>query len=350
MSGVTNNNTPPTANTNRDATELTQQKSARAVAFYQNNLELADPRQLQINRPQQLGSSSARSALQYARTTQLSLTLQQQLATLDPSQFRITTNLSFYPIQYRDLLPPEFGTLHLWLDAADARTVTLSGSNVTAWADKSGLGYSASAVNWSGTITKTTQNGISALNFGTNTMRISNYSWTTYSSLFMVAKTLGGTWFLCQNRNNNEYTSFFFTGNWNLYQAFNGTSKIGIEDSGFPQGTIVIPANQYVLMTFGYGGASTAAFYTINGTSRSTRLASGAAISPSSAQVYQLDINGRWDGSSDNSVVCEILQYNGVLATNERQQVEGYLAWKWGLQGNLPSNHPFKSTKPQVPV
>jgi hypothetical protein len=96
MAGITNNNTPPTANTNRDANELTQQKSARAVAFYQNNLELADPLQLQINRPQQLGSSSARSALQYARTTQLSLTLQQQLATLDPAQFRITTNPSVY--------------------------------------------------------------------------------------------------------------------------------------------------------------------------------------------------------------------------------------------------------------
>ncbi len=97
MSGITNNNTPPTANTNRDNNELTQQKSARAVAFYQNNLELADPLQLQINRPQQLGSSSARSALQYARTTQISLTLQQQLATLDPAQFRITTNPNFYP-------------------------------------------------------------------------------------------------------------------------------------------------------------------------------------------------------------------------------------------------------------
>ncbi len=102
MSGITNNNTPPTANTNRDATELAQQKSARAVAFYQNNLELADPLQLQINRPQQLGSSSARSGLLYGRTTQLSLTLQQQLATLDPSQFRITSNPRVYPppIQY----------------------------------------------------------------------------------------------------------------------------------------------------------------------------------------------------------------------------------------------------------
>jgi hypothetical protein len=26
--------------------------------------------------------------------------------------------------------------------------------------------------------------------------------------------------------------------------------------------------------------------------------------------------------------------------------VEGYLAWKWGLQGNLPPNHPYKLFPP----
>lgn len=29
-----------------------------------------------------------------------------------------------------------------------------------------------------------------------------------------------------------------------------------------------------------------------------------------------------------------------------RYQAEGYLAWKWGLQGNLPSNHPYKNSPP----
>ena len=246
------------------------------------------------------------------------------------------------PPVLRPFNPNDIANCALWLDAADAKTITLSGSNVTAWADKSGLGYSAAAVNWSGTITRTTQNGISALNFGANTMRISNYSWTTYSSLFMLVKAAGGNWFFCQSRNNNEYTSFFSGGNWNLYQAFNGTSKIGLEDSGFPQGTVVLPANQYVLITFAYGGGTSAAFYTINGTSRTTRLASGAAIGTSSAQVFQLDINGRWDGASDSSVVCEIIQYNGVLSTTQRQQVESYLATKWGLQGSTPSTHPAR--------
>lgn len=28
------------------------------------------------------------------------------------------------------------------------------------------------------------------------------------------------------------------------------------------------------------------------------------------------------------------------------RKAEGYLAWKWGLQGNLPSNHPYKNAAP----
>jgi hypothetical protein len=34
------------------------------------------------------------------------------------------------------------------------------------------------------------------------------------------------------------------------------------------------------------------------------------------------------------------------LDTQHSQTVEGNLAWKWGIQASLPSNHPFKSAKP----
>jgi len=45
-----------------------------------------------------------------------------------------------------------------------------------------------------------------------------------------------------------------------------------------------------------------------------------------------------------NGNIAEILVYNNILTTGERQQVEGYLAWKWGLQSNLANNHPYKNT------
>jgi hypothetical protein len=42
----------------------------------------------------------------------------------------------------------------------------------------------------------------------------------------------------------------------------------------------------------------------------------------------------------------EILIFTGDMSTDDRQTVEGYLAWKWGLQGNLPTAHPYKYLSP----
>ena len=44
--------------------------------------------------------------------------------------------------------------------------------------------------------------------------------------------------------------------------------------------------------------------------------------------------------------IAEVMTYNTVLSTADRQLVEGYLAWKYGLEGNLPADHPWKSTDP----
>jgi hypothetical protein len=42
--------------------------------------------------------------------------------------------------------------------------------------------------------------------------------------------------------------------------------------------------------------------------------------------------------------ICEILIYSSLLTLQQRQNIEGYLAWKWGLQSSLPANHPYYSS------
>ena len=37
----------------------------------------------------------------------------------------------------------------------------------------------------------------------------------------------------------------------------------------------------------------------------------------------------------------EFMIFNKILSDTERQNLEGYFAWKWGLTANLPTNHPF---------
>ena len=55
---------------------------------------------------------------------------------------------------------------------------------------------------------------------------------------------------------------------------------------------------------------------------------------------------GCWktDGRRFYGGISEFMYYNKVLSNTEIQQVEGYLAWKWGLQTNLPTLHPYRNS------
>lgn len=39
--------------------------------------------------------------------------------------------------------------------------------------------------------------------------------------------------------------------------------------------------------------------------------------------------------------IAEVLYYNAALSNTDRQTIEGYLAWKWGIQSSLPTIHPY---------
>lgn len=44
--------------------------------------------------------------------------------------------------------------------------------------------------------------------------------------------------------------------------------------------------------------------------------------------------------------VCEIIAYNRALGTTDRQMIEGYLAWKWGMTTQLTNGHPYQKFPP----
>jgi hypothetical protein len=43
-----------------------------------------------------------------------------------------------------------------------------------------------------------------------------------------------------------------------------------------------------------------------------------------------------------NSQLSEIVVTHSTMTTTDRQKLEGYLAWKWGLTYALPNDHPYK--------
>ena len=84
-------------------------------------------------------------------------------------------------------------SLMVWLDGSDAATITMSGSNVATWADKSGTGRDVSAV--SGGPTRTvTQNGLLTLSFtgGAGMSRASAGLHATGGCIAVVMRTAGG--------------------------------------------------------------------------------------------------------------------------------------------------------------
>ena len=72
---------------------------------------------------------------------------------------------------------------------------------------------------------------------------------------------------------------------------------------------------------------------------------SSSGTVPTTSQPFCIG-GGLADNGWFNSFISEIVIYNYALPTTQRQQIEGYLAWKWGLQAQLPPSHPHKAAAP----
>lgn len=81
-------------------------------------------------------------------------------------------------------------------------------------------------------------------------------------------------------------------------------------------------------------------------TSGSSLVSTGSTenISASAVVMGSYDIGA---GNTDMSV-AEHMVGNASVSSTEVDKLYGYAAWKWGLQGNLPSGHPYKTAPPTV--
>jgi hypothetical protein len=56
------------------------------------------------------------------------------------------------------------------------------------------------------------------------------------------------------------------------------------------------------------------------------------------------DQNNAWlEGNVAEVIFCDVKNSDA-----DRERIEGYLAWKWGLVADLPAGHPYKSFPPTV--
>ena len=116
------------------------------------------------------------------------------------------------------------------------------------------------------------------------------------------------------------------------------------QDNAQPYGSINIPINTPVMVIATADSVDTELY--INGT-QDTLTGTIGSVNGSGVSA-----NGLWEIGSFygygylNGQLAEILVYPTVLSEADRQNVEGYLAHKWGMTGSLPSDHPYKTVAP----
>lgn len=243
--------------------------------------------------------------------------------------------------------PKSVSGIQLWVDASDSSTITLSGSNVTGLLDKSGTSKTLYVSN--GATSNVGYTGGNSLIFTeTNAhVGVSSMPNAPYDTFLVCTANTVITSYRTMFRGNTA------TGTHQFLLAPN-TSNVGMwTGSAFAQfGTITQSANEKALFYTTMASGKTIQA-TKNGTESLT-----SAVGPTTAadNGVIMWIGNSWalgtagqggsGGGQPFGQLQETIVYNRALTLSERQIVEGYLAWKWGLQGNLPSNHPYKNQPP----
>ena len=238
--------------------------------------------------------------------------------------------------------PTQISGCQLWLDAADTSSYRVSGANLTSWSDKSGTGKT---ISFSGTPTykaKATGN-LPSIVFN-STMLTTTFSstfgsgdvayfavWIQYTNNSGIVMTLGGTTTPGLGMGCNGQYNFFEWGVAGAESDYAFTGSITFNRYVVQSGTI--RSNAMLCSVNGYSGTAA----TSSQPQTSTTFNIGSATSVGS-------------GYAINGEIAEVLVYVGTISTTQQQQIEGYLAWKWGLQGSLNPSHPYATVNPDPPI
>ena len=251
---------------------------------------------------------------------------------------------------YTTFSPQSIPNCLFWFDAADGSTITTSGSQVTAWLNKGS--WSGSATNYSGTVVSgsKTYNGLNALVFPTNgELRFTAaipYQPRAWFAVFnqTTQVTVSGPNFkqyfaIINQTQGSGQDSAFGPG---LPTTQGTTSYVMSEGpSGNPNGVSTgntVPDGYNQLKQYGWinSASSTASnFQTVNGTTYTLTTNNTATAYRTDSVIYSIN-TGWYNNSCD---LAEIIMFNAEITTTQRQQVESYLAQKWGLTSYLPGGH-----------
>jgi streptogramin lyase len=231
----------------------------------------------------------------------------------------------------RGFSPLDIPGCALWLDGADLSSMTLSGINVTQWSDKSGSGNHAT-----GGVSPTYSSSAGAVLFnGTSSyLQTSLSAVPTVETVFAVFRAS-----ILPTQTDAGAVIFGATGSGGrgfvvITNATSGSTAYQLRYDAYAVGNIALTPyggviyNTLTLATAQYTGGQGA------GSTNGSSFGSFQSLSFSGSTTTRIGaVSG---GGFFNGTINEILIYNTALAAPQRQQIEGYLAAKWGLRGSIP--------------
>jgi hypothetical protein len=236
----------------------------------------------------------------------------------------------------------------LWLDAVDQSSISLSGTTVTQWNDKSGNGRNTSSAIGSSLRVSNVVNNLPGVYFNSTAFRGSFVYSGTQLHCFLVG-TIGNSGqyprvLSIGNQVNDDFSSPLTT----IPFCRGGPGVSGIQVNRNNNALIAsFPAYNTAFLAVSAQYENTLEISVNGATPTTTSSGTSAAFSTT---TYALGIHSKEvAGTGEQTLVgniCELIVFNTYLTTSQRKRVEGYLAQKWGIHSSLPANHPYKTIAP----
>jgi len=231
-------------------------------------------------------------------------------------------------------IPTSITGCALWLDGADP-AATGGGATVSTWLDKSTVKANATYVTAAPPLVSSAINGLSALSFTgteklTGSISITGNTLSIFS-VFTLNSSSGAAGRLISLAASGtiDYANNAYTALQRRVSAQVGIYRNGTEISS------PITYSSNTLHTAYYDGTNEYV-YTNGGTVYTNASSGNFSIS---AYMIGANLGYSSDNQPWNGYIGEVIVYNIALSAPQRQQVEGYLAQKWGLTSSLPVGH-----------
>jgi hypothetical protein len=239
--------------------------------------------------------------------------------------------------------PSQISTL-IWLDGADANTIIHSGGAVSQWNDKSGNARHVSQVAGAKQPIYTAGQYLTfdevddTLSIATTAMRMPVLTVLGVINNRAVGTDSNKSWACYEGGSNPDFWATARNG------GIAGMAN-HMADSSNPS----ISSASTFGSPFIYAGksptATIAQYIRVDGTQTngSTSASTVAELGTNFVIGRQKNNVERYFGGDVHEVII-----GGDMSISDVQKIEGYLAWKWGLEANLPVYHPYKNSAPTV--